>query len=303
MKTESLYRPELRTIDAYPKVNAYYFVQWDEYQMDFHAHREIEIMYVIHGTCVIEMKDEAVTMHKGDFILIDAGVAHRLIVEKQQPCRVLNMEFIFKEGGHPVPSIRQLADSDETVDRFLSMDLPHILLKDSCELSSLLQRIVLEMDQKKNGQDMMFHLMFAQMIVLIARLADEQRNDSVSSNSYIKEALNYLHQHYDCDIQVKDIASVVNLHPGYFHRIFKQHIGCTVMEYLLSVRMDKAKMLLSDTNISISDVPDYVGINSIQYFSALFKKHSQETPLSYRRKHQTIRNMIQRDDVIVEHSS
>ncbi|MEI2406145.1 helix-turn-helix transcriptional regulator [Niallia taxi] len=102
---------------------------------------------------------------------------------------------------------------------------------------------------------------------------------------------------------MKDIASILNLHPGYFHRIFKQHIGCTVMEYLSSVRMDKAKMLLSDTDISISDVPDYVGINSTQYFSALFKKHTLETPLLYRRKHQTIRNTIPRDDVIIENSS
>lgn len=303
MKAESLYRNELRTIHAYPKVNAYYFMQWDEYEMDFHAHREIEIMYVIHGKCFIQMKDEILQMNKGDFILIDADVPHRLIVEKHQPCRMLNLEFVLREHQHPTPSVRQLAESDSGVAHFLTLDCPYILLKDSCELSSLLKKLVLEMDQKTNGQDMMFYLIFSQMFVLIARLANEQRGETMQSNAYVKDALSYLHQHYDCDIQVKDIASIVNLHPGYFHRIFKQHVGCTVMEYLSSVRMDKAKMLLSDTNIPIGDVPDYVGINSNQYFSALFKKYTNETPLSYRKKHQTIRNMIRRDDVIIEHSS
>lgn len=288
MRRDSLYRSELRTIHAYPKVNAYYFMQWNGYEMDIHAHREIEIMYVIHGKCVIQTQGEMLTMNKGDFILIDSDIPHRLIVEKNQSCRMLNLEFVLQEDQIFTPSIHQLAQSDASVSYFLTLDEPYILLKDSCELSHLLRKLVLEMDQKVKGQNMMFHLVFSQMFVQIARLAAEQMNEMVQSNTYVKNALSYIHQHYDCDIQVKDIAAVVNLHPGYFHRIFKQHVGCTVIEYLASIRMDKARMLLSDTNIPLGDVPDYVGINSTQYFSALFKKHTNETPLSYRKKHQSV---------------
>lgn len=289
MSRDSLYRSELRTIHAYPKVNAYYFMQWNGYEMEIHAHPEIEIMYVIDGKCVIQTQGEMLTMNKGDFILIDSDVPHRLIVEKNQSCRMLNLEFVLQENQLSTPSIRQLGESDASLFHFLTLDEPYILLKDSCELSHLLRKLVLEMDQKVKGQDMMFHLIFAQMFVLMARLVTEQKNETTQLNMYVKDALSYIHQHYDCDIQVKDIAAVVNLHPGYFHRIFKQHVGCSVIEYLASVRMDKAKMLLADTNIPLGDVPDYVGINSTQYFSALFKKHTNETPLSYRKKHQSVK--------------
>jgi len=47
--------------------------------------------------------------------------------------------------------------------------------------------------------------------------------------------------------------------------------------------MDKAKALLADTDIPVIEISHYVGINSSQYFSQVFKKHTNMTPVDYRR--------------------
>lgn len=64
--------------------------------MPFHSHDEIEIMYVIEGKCVVETAAETVTMKKGDLILLDSNIEHRLIVAKENPCRMLNLEFFLQ---------------------------------------------------------------------------------------------------------------------------------------------------------------------------------------------------------------
>ena len=59
-------------------------------------------------------------------------------------------------------------------------------------------------------------------------------------------------------------------------------MGVTPNEYLTRLRMEKAEMLLARTDIPIIEISGYVGINSRQYFSFLFKKHTNATPSQYR---------------------
>ncbi|MNB95032.1 Bifunctional transcriptional activator/DNA repair enzyme AdaA [compost metagenome] len=74
----------------------------------------------------------------------------------------------------------------------------------------------------------------------------------------------------------------MNVHPGYLHRIFKAQTGRTLTDYLNLLRMEKAKMLLGQSEIPVAEIADYVGISSRQYFHLLFKKYAGVTPVEYR---------------------
>ena len=126
-------------------------------------------------------------------------------------------------------------------------------------------------------------LLFAQLVLAIARLHGESgAQGNHSADLYVKKSVEYMHHNYDRDIQVKDIAAAVSLHPGYLHRIFRAHHGKTLTGYLTELRMEKAKMLLRETDIAIADICDYVGVGSRQYFHAMFKKYTGQTPIAYR---------------------
>ncbi|MEH7549337.1 AraC family transcriptional regulator [Neobacillus vireti] len=285
MKTSSLYESALTRGEYLPEVVAYYFKQWDNYSMPFHAHNQVEIMYVIEGHCCVETEGESLFIKKGDFIIIDAEVPHRLLVENGSPCRMLNIEFRFQERKGFFPSIKDFAEEDQAFAHLLKMNTPYILLKDPNEVYFVLKNLVLEMDERGKENLLMVHLLLSQLLIRIGRLAVEAKANEPQqqSNIYIKKVIAYLHENYDCEIQMKDIAADVNLHQGYLHRIFKNHTGLTVMEYLTSVRMEKAKMLLAQTEIPLIEISDYIGINSRQYFSSLFKKYTLQTPVEYRK--------------------
>nr|WP_322923904.1 helix-turn-helix transcriptional regulator [Paenibacillus sp. SGZ-1014] len=92
-----------------------------------------------------------------------------------------------------------------------------------------------------------------------------------------------MRQNYDRSIRMEQIAAAVNVHPGYLHRVFRKHMDTTPTEYLNTLRMEKAMMLLGSTDIPIAEIADYVGVTSRQYFHLLFKKHTGQTPADYRK--------------------
>ena len=223
MESNSLYHPRLRSGDYHPKVNYYYFKQWDDFRMPFHEHNSVEIMYVITGQCQIDVAKSSFALKKGDFILIDANVSHRLIVRSNQPCRMLNIEFVF-ERKHGLCSL------DEAISRWKSQSdymaffagARMSILKDPDEIYHTLKSLVIQLDEHGTDNEMMIQLLLAQIMIRIATIAIEAKNhDQQPSDGYVKNAITYIQHHYDYDIQVKDIAASVNVHPGYLHRIFK----------------------------------------------------------------------------------
>ena len=290
----SLYGEALREGDYWPAVTAYYFKQWIGYTMpQQHTHVAVEIMYAISGTCRVEVDDEHVSLRRGDFILLESQVPHKLIVEDS--CRMLNVEFTFVSGSgngsDAAPSLRRWAQQEQALARLLRSGRTHIVLRDPVDVYHTLRGLVLELDRPvSGGSGLMVAAQLLQLLVRVARVADwAERSDSAQAGEKVKLALDYLHQHYDCDVQIKDIAAAAGVHPGYLHRIFNRHCGETVMAYLNKLRMDKARMLLAQTDIPIIEISGYVGMNSSQYFSTAFKKATGRTPAQYRKSASTFR--------------
>ncbi len=286
MGNGSIFDENLLKADYSPRIYAYYFKQWNGFNMAFHQHDSTEIMYVIQGECLVEWdggagNKESVKLKKGEFILLDANVPHRLAVE--QTCRMLNVEFGFTEHIGTFPSIKQMAAEEETLREMVSAPASYLMLQDPDEVYHALKSLVLELDNRGSDGGVLDRLLLSQLLIRISRLRREaESNGWQQAEQYVKQSIEFLHQNYDRNIQVKEIAAFVNLHPGYLQRIFKAQSGQTLMEYLTSVRMEKAKMLLLRTDIPVADISDYVGTGSRQYFHALFKKHTRQTPIQYR---------------------
>ncbi|MEQ8198965.1 MAG: response regulator [Clostridiaceae bacterium] len=104
------------------------------------------------------------------------------------------------------------------------------------------------------------------------------------SHTIIDKAKEYIHEHYKEDITKKDVAASVFLTPDYMAKIFKSKTGIAVKEYVNYYRIEKAKELLRNNNISISMVAAEVGFDNFSYFSTLFKKVTGTSPGSYRKE-------------------
>ena len=106
---------------------------------------------------------------------------------------------------------------------------------------------------------------------------------------YIKEALNYIEQNFQNDISVENIASFCGLNRTYFGRIFKETVGKSPQQFLLSYRMSKAAQLLKLTGLSISDIGNAVGYPNQLHFSRAFKNVYGLSPREWRNKNRIVK--------------
>lgn len=284
----SLFQQALIERDYSPYFFAYYYKQWNNYSMSYHQHNSTEIMYLISGSCVVDVRsktgeEERFRLKRGELIILDANVPHRLMVEDGTPCRMLNVEFGFMEYTGVAPSIGKLARKEAALAEWLQVPFSSLVMPDPEGIYHVLKGLVLELDQSGGKGGSMVDLLFCELLLRVSSLRQDQLHASQQpSQLYVRRSIEFLHQNYDQSIQVKDIAAAVNLHPGYLHRIFKSHTGRTLSDYLNMLRMEKAKMLLGQSDIPIAEIADYVGISSRQYFHLLFKKYTDNTPIEYR---------------------
>lgn len=137
-----------------------------------------------------------------------------------------------------------------------------------------------------------FHLM-GHLYLFIDYLSRSSSSQITASGRvrdfYIKEALNYIEQNFQNDISVENIASFCGLNRTYFGRIFKETVGKSPQQFLLSYRMAKAAELLKLTELPISDIGNAVGYPNQLHFSRAFKNVYGVSPREWRNKNQMIR--------------
>jgi two-component system response regulator YesN len=109
--------------------------------------------------------------------------------------------------------------------------------------------------------------------------------DEKTSNFIIDFAIDYISQKYMTDISLESIAEELNISAGYFSRTFKREVGQGFVRYLTMYRIERAKELLTKTNMKIKDISNSVGIADISYFGYIFKKYTNLTPNEYRNKY------------------
>jgi AraC-like DNA-binding protein len=83
---------------------------------------------------------------------------------------------------------------------------------------------------------------------------------------------------------LNELADYVNMSKSYFCSTFKNQIGTTPLDYIISLRMHEALILLKNNNVSISEVADSLGYESLFYFSRQFKKYFNVSPNFYRKQ-------------------
>lgn len=98
----------------------------------------------------------------------------------------------------------------------------------------------------------------------------------------IEQAKEYIMHHFTEDVSLMEVAAACFVSPFHFSRIFKTFTGFSPHQFLLSVRLQQAEMLLRTTLQPVSDVAFSSGFNSIEYFTAAFKKQYRCPPATFR---------------------
>lgn len=101
----------------------------------------------------------------------------------------------------------------------------------------------------------------------------------------LKDVIRYIEDNIDKKMLLSDFSKIANLSPSHFHKVFTKNIGMTPREFILKVKLDKAKKLLAETYMPVSEISLKCGFDNTPYFCHVFKKNTKNTPLEFRKKH------------------
>ncbi|WP_339312839.1 helix-turn-helix domain-containing protein [Paenibacillus sp. FSL M7-0896] len=109
-------------------------------------------------------------------------------------------------------------------------------------------------------------------------LTDRQQKE----RNPMTEIVKYIEQNYPSDLSLQEMAGKFQVSREYVSRRFKQEYGINFSDYIVSVRIEKAKLLMQNPGLKLAQISEMVGFHDVKYFSKVFKKHTGHSPKDYR---------------------
>lgn len=126
-------------------------------------------------------------------------------------------------------------------------------------------------------------------------IKNQQRNQETArecNNTLIQEAIRFIENNFDQDINLEAVAGYVHLNTQYFCRYFKSQTGINFTDYLSSLKIKKAKEMLLHTNKNITEISMSLGYADSSYFSKVFLKAVGMTPNKFRAQNKKQQSLI-----------
>lgn len=243
----------------------------------WHSSKEHLFMYIHSGTGSIVCSEGIFPIKKGALVFISADTYHytvpddpdaydrsKLILSSQLFNKVSNLlenNSLFK---YIYDKAIVYAEVDEKNDKAI-------------------ESIFLDWDKKEDESTCEIQLLYS-LLKLICFFNTPTLNSTLAPVGVMNCAIKYINENIANDINIDDICFAVNMSKYYFCRQFKEHIGLTVMKYILKTRIVLAKHELMKTNLSITEISNKYGFSSVSYFCRAFKDEEACTPLQYRKR-------------------
>lgn len=234
------------------------------------------LFYVYEGQGVMELDGKPYMLAEG--IIAQIPVRRKLLIRNAppHPLRYFMIEYDFKMINWQA----ELTQCEEPPEKCLPFDLV-VPLMDHRGLRSDMQLLYRIWSERKEGFSGQVKLLFFNLILRISEQLYERQKDDSAERS-IRDCVNYIHNHYQESLERELLARKVSLSGSYFSVLFKKYVGCSPVQYITRVRLDKAMQLLRGSNKTVSVVALEVGFHDPLYFSRVFTREIGVTPRAYR---------------------
>ena len=126
---------------------------------------------------------------------------------------------------------------------------------------------------------------FTILLISLHRIAlQKPRKKNLQNMNDMEQAAQYFRMHYNKPISIEDYAVSHNISISWFIQNFRQYANTTPAQYVQSLRLTNAKMLLETTNYNITEIANLVGYENPLYFSRFFRKQCGMSPSQFRKQ-------------------
>lgn len=254
----------------------------------WHWHEELEFILVTEGKAVVAADSERHILQQGEGCFINAEVLHAAWNAGNEGCRFHSAVFHPRLVGGSMDSVfwqnYLLPLIDEKSLKMCCFQKEKSWQQSAMEaIENAWQACVREKPgyefQVRNELSKLIFLLNGNRPVRQKPVAEKVLRDG----ERIKQMLQYVQEHYGEELEVSEIAASALVSTSECLRCFRSTIGVTPMQYVIRLRVEKAAMLLRETDGKITEIGAQCGFQEMSYFARTFRKVKGCTPSAYRR--------------------
>lgn len=253
------------------------------YMLPPHYENVYQILFLINGRIRYQVGDKEYEVSKGGMIVLNTLEEHTLkVLEYPYERYIIQIrpDFFQQEVKYP-----------EVIAVFIKRpaDFSH-LLRVAEPIWNYLYDIIKEMEreyrEKKKYWELYVGADLRRMFITIFReCADVLSIMKIGTGVTVAyNVMNYLNHHFTENVTVDSVAGALFLNKDYISHVFKEETGFSLIGYVISLRINQAKLLLSETNRSVTDIATACGYTDFAYFSKQFKQHTKLSPSQFRKQ-------------------
>ena len=251
-----------------------------------HLHEFVELVYILRGSGVHGIDGVEYNVRRGSLLFINYRQVHYFRSESEMEiCNILldpewiSEKLIDTENAFELLTLSSFAHFQQDIDPGTA--LIRFSGEDRRRVETLLQDMTSEKKERRPGYGAVLK---AQVTVLLTMVFREMARGSGREESVLTpEFLSYIRQNCSERLTLEDLSKKCFYNPSYFSRLFKEHCGMTVTEYINQSRLEKATELLISTDLSVEEVAMQAGFSRKAGFYRLFKTRMGMTPQDFRK--------------------
>jgi len=256
---------------------------------NWHYHNNMEISFITEGSGKRIVADSIEEFQPGDLVFIGQNIPHVWIADKEtrnptnRSLEMVFLQFTSDTLGSQILALPEFKFVAKAL--LLSERGIQIVGQTLNEVSE----IMLQLPYLKGFERMLY---FFRMMDIIGK---SETNIQLASREYISKRFStgnkrlaaiheYLMKNYRDEIDLKQLAALVNMAEGSLCRFFKMNMGMTVFEYLNQIKIEFSCKLLMDNNLGVLEVCLDSGFNNLSHFNKQFRRITGVTPSEYRKR-------------------
>ena len=255
-----------------------------------HYHNAIELIYGYVGECEVYLNGQTYRFGAGDLLLLNSNEVHSIIgldgrteylMIQFDPSLLYTSSHSYFEMKYLLPFTLTSSTHQKifTAKEFTDIDIV-----------SLMKNIEAESNEQKYGYELSVRCDISKIFLWILRTwhkkgIDLNLDDKISESAAkrLKCAMDFAKDNFKSDISALDAAKACNVSYSYFSRFFKSLTKRSFCDYVNYLRISESEKLLTETDMSITEIAYEVGFSSSSYFIAQFKLAKGISPMQYRK--------------------
>lgn len=249
----------------------------DDVIFAIHYHREFELFIVTEGKVKLQVESETFYLEPGQGVFINSGELHSTFTVTQK-CRCMSIVF---SPEFIAPKQEELYEMfiNPIIKRNISFS-PE-LTKDIIDLAFASNMLFQEKDK---GYELFIKSNLTRIIALLVSYSDNNAVEKTDTKrETIKIVLDCIHDNYQGNLTLQDMADTVHMSKEYLCSIFKEVSGFSPITYLNRYRIMQSAYMLRNSSKKISVIATECGFNGSSYFNKQFLHFMKYTPKEYRR--------------------